>query len=63
MKLLRHGEGPLLLFDEKSERIENRFNIKLDNISYDKKFVFDEIGHNLEPSEIGHDFWFSSTKS
>ena len=40
------------LFDEKSEKIENRFNIKLDGIDYDKKFVFEEIGHNLEPSEL-----------
>ena len=44
------------LYDEKSEKIENRFNIKLDGISYDKKFVFEEIGHNLEPSEIGAAF-------
>ena len=56
MKLLRSWGRSSSLFDEKSERIENRFNIKLDNISYDKKFVFDEIGHNLEPSEIGAAF-------
>ena len=52
MKLLRSW-GRSSLFDEKSERIENRF-IKLDN-SYDKKFVFDEL-YNLEPSEIGAAF-------
>ena len=44
------------LFDEKSENIENRFNIKLDGIQYDKKFVFESIGHNLEPSEMGAAF-------
>jgi CDP-6-deoxy-D-xylo-4-hexulose-3-dehydrase len=44
------------LFDEKSEKIENRFNIKLDGILYDKKFVFETIGHNLEPSELGAAF-------
>ena len=56
IKLLRSWGRSSSLFDENSEKIENRFNIKLDNISYDKKFVFDEIGHNLEPSEIGAAF-------
>ena len=41
---------------KKSEKIENRFNIKLDGIQYDKKFVFEEVGHNLEPSEMGAAF-------
>jgi len=39
-----------------SEAIENRFNIKVDGINYDKKFIFEEIGHNLEPSEMGAAF-------
>ncbi len=55
-KLLRSWGRSSSLFDEKSEKIENRFNIKLDGISYDKKFVFEKIGHNLEPSEIGAAF-------
>ena len=55
-KLLRSWGRSSSLFDEKSEKIENRFNIKLDGIRYDKKFVFEEIGHNLEPSELGAAF-------
>ncbi len=55
-KLLRSWGRSSSLFDENSEKIENRFNIKLDGIRYDKKFVFEEIGHNLEPSEMGAAF-------
>ena len=55
-KLLRSWGRSSSLFDEKSEKIENRFNIKLDGIRYDKKFVFETIGHNLEPSELGAAF-------
>ncbi|MDB3859630.1 DegT/DnrJ/EryC1/StrS family aminotransferase [Candidatus Pelagibacter sp.] len=55
-KLLRSWGRSSSLFDESSEKIENRFNIKLDGILYDKKFVFEQIGHNLEPSELGAAF-------
>ena len=55
-KLLRSWGRSSSLFDENSEKIENRFNIKLDGIAYDKKFVFETIGHNLEPSELGAAF-------
>lgn len=55
-KLLRSWGRSSSLFDENSEKIENRFNIKLDGILYDKKFVFEQIGHNLEPSELGAAF-------
>ena len=55
-KLLRSWGRSSSLFDENSEKIENRFNIKLDGIQYDKKFVFESIGHNLEPSEMGAAF-------
>ena len=55
-KLLRSWGRSSSLFDENSEKIENRFNIKLDGITYDKKFVFEQIGHNLEPSELGAAF-------
>ena len=55
-KLLRSWGRSSSLFDERSEKIENRFNIKLDGIRYDKKFVFEKIGHNLEPSELGAAF-------
>lgn len=55
-KLLRSWGRSSSLYDENSERIENRFNINLDGIKYDKKFVFESIGHNLEPSEMGAAF-------
>lgn len=62
IKLLRSWGRSSSLFDEKSEKIENRFNIKLDGIDYDKKFVFEEIGHNLEPSELGAAFGLEQLK-
>ena len=55
-KLLRSWGRSSSLFDEKSEAIENRFNVNLDGIEYDAKFVFEEVGHNLEPSEMGAAF-------
>ena len=55
-KLLRSWGRSSSLYDEKSEKIENRFNIKIGGVQYDKKFVFEEIGHNLEPSEMGAAF-------
>ena len=55
-KLLRSWGRSSSLYDENSEKIENRFNIKLDGIQYDKKFVFESMGHNLEPSEMGAAF-------
>ena len=61
-KLLRSWGRSSSLYSE-SERIENRFNIKLDGIEYDKKFVFEEIGHNLEPSEIGAAFGLVQLKN
>jgi len=61
-KLLRSWGRSSSLYDEKSEKIENRFNIKLDDIQYDKKFVFAEAGHNLEPSEIGAAFGIEQLK-
>ena len=36
--------------------VKNRFNIYLDEIQYDAKFVFEEIGYQLEPSEISAAF-------
>ena len=39
-----------------SEAIENRFNVKLEGIQYDAKFVFEELGYQLEPSEISAAF-------
>jgi CDP-6-deoxy-D-xylo-4-hexulose-3-dehydrase len=54
-KLLRSWGRSSSLFTE-SEAIENRFNIQLDGIQYDAKFVFEEIGYQLEPSEISAAF-------
>lgn len=55
-KLLRSWGRSSSLYDEKSEAIENRFNISVEGIKYDKKFIFSEIGYNLEPSELGAAF-------
>jgi CDP-6-deoxy-D-xylo-4-hexulose-3-dehydrase len=61
-KLLRSWGRSSSLYNENSEKIENRFNIKLDGIQYDKKFVFVEAGHNLEPSEMGAAFGIEQLK-
>lgn len=53
--LLRSWGRSSSLFTE-SENIENRFNVELDGIAYDAKFVFSRIGYNLEPSELGAAF-------
>jgi len=39
-----------------SEAIEDRFNVTVDNIEYDSKFVFGDIGYNFMPSEISAAF-------
>ncbi|QVM83142.1 DegT/DnrJ/EryC1/StrS family aminotransferase [Novosphingobium decolorationis] len=39
-----------------SESIDKRFNVELDGFSYDAKFLFEELGFNVEPSEIGAAF-------
>ena len=54
-KLLRSWERSSSLFND-SEAIENRFNVKLDGITYDAKFIFEELGYQLEPSEISSAF-------
>lgn len=54
-KLLRSWGRSSSLFVE-SEAIENRFNVTVDNIDYDAKFVFEALGYNLEPSEMGAAF-------
>ena len=55
-KLLRSWGRSSSVFDESSESIENRFNVFVDGVSYDAKFVFETIGYNLEGSEIGAAF-------
>lgn len=54
-KLLRSWGRSSSLFLE-SESIENRFNQEVDGIPYDSKFIFETIGYNLEPSEMGAAF-------
>jgi len=39
-----------------SEKIEDRFSVKLDDIPYDSKFIFAEIGYNFLPTEISAAF-------
>ena len=53
--LLRSWGRSSSLFVE-SEAIENRFNVQLEGIQYDAKFVFEELGYQLEPSEISAAF-------
>ncbi len=55
-KLLRSWGRSSSLFDEKSEAIENRFNVELEGIPYDAKFVFETVGYNLEGNELGAAF-------
>ena len=54
-KLLRSWGRSSSLFVE-SEAIENRFNVAVDGVPYDAKFVFEALGYNLEPSEMGAAF-------
>ena len=62
-KLLRSWGRSSSLFDENSESIENRFNVNLDGIEYDAKFVFERIGYNVEGSEIGAAFGLEQLKN
>jgi len=39
-----------------SELLENRFEVELDGVPYDNKFVFSEIGYNFLPLEISSAF-------
>tara|TARA_B100000524_G_scaffold112960_2_gene54899 strand:+ start:1116 stop:2327 length:1212 start_codon:yes stop_codon:yes gene_type:complete len=48
------GRSSTLMKD--SENIRKRLNIKLMGYDYDRKFVFQDIGYNFEPSEIGASF-------
>jgi len=54
-RLLRSWGRSSSLFTD-SESIENRFNVELEGIPYDAKFVFEEIGYQLEPSEMSAAF-------
>lgn len=53
-RILR-GWGRSSAIDE-SEDIKKRFKVRLNNISYDSKFIFEAIGYNFLPSEISAAF-------
>ncbi len=53
-KILR-GWGRRSAIDE-AEDINKRFEIKLDGIQYDTKFVFEQVGYNMLPLEISAAF-------
>jgi CDP-6-deoxy-D-xylo-4-hexulose-3-dehydrase len=55
LKVLRGWGRTSSLFAE-SESLSKRFKMKLDNIPYDAKFIFDEIAYNFLPTEIGAAF-------
>lgn len=55
IKTLRGWGRSSSVFND-SESIEKRFKRKIRNIQYDAKFIFDEIGYNFLPNEIGSAF-------
>ena len=59
-KMLR-GWGRTSAVDE-SETIEKRFNIKVENMQYDSKFIFGEIGYNFLPLEVSSAFGLEQLK-
>ena len=61
-KLLRSWGRSSSLFDEKSESINNRFNVSLEGIEYDAKFVFEKVGYNVEGNELGASFGLTQLK-
>ena len=54
-KMLRGWGRSSAIFAE-SEKIEDRFSSKIGQTPYDGKFIFEEIGYNLLPMEIGAAF-------
>ena len=60
-KLLRGWGRSSATFNE-SEKIEDRFNIKISGIQYDKKYIFSELGYNFLPSEISAAFAIEQIK-
>ena len=60
-KVLRSwGRASTLIKD--SENIKKRLDVKLKGFSFDRKFVFQEVGYNFEPSEIGAAFGLEQLK-
>ncbi len=59
-RILR-GWGRLSAVNE-SESINSRFSVKIDEIPYDSKFVFEDIGYNFLPLEISSAFGLEQLK-
>ncbi|MBA1339438.1 MAG: CDP-6-deoxy-D-xylo-4-hexulose-3-dehydrase [Pelagibacterales bacterium] len=60
-KLLRGWGRSSATFNE-SENIKSRFNVKVDGIPYDGKYIFSEMGYNFLPSEISAAFALEQLK-
>jgi CDP-4-dehydro-6-deoxyglucose reductase, E1 len=54
-RLLR-GWGRSSSITAESERVEDRFDVDVDGVPYDAKFVFSAVGYNFLPSEISAAF-------
>ncbi len=60
-KVLRGWGRSSSIFSE-SESIEKRFKKKLNNLDYDAKFIFEEVGYNFLPNELGAAFGLEQLK-
>jgi CDP-6-deoxy-D-xylo-4-hexulose-3-dehydrase len=60
-KLLRGWGRSSAIFNE-SEKVQDRFNIKISGIDYDKKYIFSKLGYNFLPSEISAAFAIEQIK-
>ena len=60
-KLLRGWGRSSATFNE-SEKIEDRFDVKISGIQYDKKYIFSQLGYNFLPSEISAAFALEQIK-
>ena len=60
-KLLRGWGRSSATFNE-SESINSRFNVKVDGIPYDAKYIFSDLGYNFLPSEISAAFALEQLK-
>ncbi len=49
-------------FGDDNEDIEERFNLHIDGIPYDRKFVYSMVGFNLKPTEIQAAFGLAQLK-
>ena len=58
---LEVGEDPQL-HSMNLKKIEDRFNVKISGIQYDKKYIFSELGYNFLPSEISAAFALEQIK-